>query len=49
MVFIVIAYDNMRGHMAGFLGLQITLVMVAILNTAYIIETEVSYGFLGGL
>jgi hypothetical protein len=49
MIFVVIAYENVRGHTAGFLGLQIVLMTVAILNTCYVLETKVSYGFLGGL
>jgi hypothetical protein len=49
MIFVVLAYENVRGHTAGFLGLQIALIIVAILNTAYVLETKVSYSFLGGL
>ena len=48
MIFVVEAYSNVQGHTAGFLGLQISLVTVAIMNTAYIIETNTSYNFLGG-
>jgi hypothetical protein len=48
-IFVVLAYENVRGHTAGFLGLQIALLIVAILNTAYIIETKSSHSFLGGL
>jgi hypothetical protein len=47
MIFVVIAYTNVQGHTAGFLGLQIALATVAILNTAYILETGTSYSFLG--
>jgi hypothetical protein len=49
MIFIVLAYENVRGHTAGFLGLQIALMSVAILNTCYVLETQVKYEFLGGL
>jgi hypothetical protein len=49
MIFVVEAYSNVQGHTAGFLGLQIALTTVAILNTAYVLETETSYSFLGGL
>lgn len=48
MIFVVEAYSNVRGHTAGFLGLQATFVTVAIMNVAYILETETSYDFLGG-
>jgi hypothetical protein len=49
MIFVVEAYSNVQGHTAGFLGLQISLVTVAIMNTAYILETGTSFDFLGGL
>jgi len=49
MIFVIAAYDWVQGHTAGFLGLQIVLVSVACLNTAYVLETQASYGFLGGL
>jgi hypothetical protein len=38
-----------QGHTAGFLGLQIALILLAIHNTVYILETGVCYDFLGGL
>jgi hypothetical protein len=48
MIFVVEAYSNVQGHTAGFLGLQICLVTVAVMNTAYILETEKSYDLFGG-
>ena len=49
MIFIVAVYDSVSGHTAGFLGLQIALVLVTIQNTLYVLETQVAYSFLGGL
>lgn len=49
MIFVILVYENARGHTAGFLGLQLTLMMVACLNVWYIAETKIEYGFLGGL
>jgi hypothetical protein len=49
MIFVVEAYVNVQGHTAGFLGLQLSLVTIAIMNTAYILETGTSFDFLGGL
>lgn len=43
------AYENVQGHTAGFLGLQIALAIVATLNVAYVVETKVYYSFLGGI
>jgi hypothetical protein len=48
MIFVVLAYDNVRGHTAGFLGLQLALITVAIQNTTYILETKPIYPRLGG-
>jgi hypothetical protein len=48
MIFVVLAYVNVQGHTAGFLGLQVALAMVAITNVLYILETKPTYGFLGG-
>lgn len=48
MIFVVLAYVNVQGHTAGFLGLQLALAMVALLNVCYILETKVEYRFLGG-
>lgn len=49
MIFVMLAYVNVQGHTAGFLGLQVALVMVALTNVYYILETKVCYKFLGGL
>jgi hypothetical protein len=49
MIFVIEAYSNPRGHTAGFLGLQVALVTVALLNTGYVLETGTSYSFLGGV
>ena len=48
MIFVVEAASNLGGHTAGFLGLQIVLMMVTIQNTIYIIDGGFSYAFLGG-
>jgi len=49
MIFVCIAYESPSNHTAGFLGLQISLVLVAIQNTLYVIDSNVSYDFLGGM
>ncbi len=49
MIFVCIAYENVSQHTAGFLGLQISLVLVALQNTIYVIDSNVSYDFLGGI
>lgn len=49
MIFVVIAYVNLQGHTAGFLGLQICLVIVAVSNSIYVIETKMGYRLLGGV
>ena len=43
MIFVVLAYESVRGHTAGFLGLQTALLLVAIMNTTQIIYTGQSY------
>jgi len=48
MIFVVIAYENPAGHTAGFLGLQITLIIVAILNVYFMIDSRTEYAWLGG-
>eukprot|EP00555_Chaetoceros_dichaeta_P012167 CAMPEP_0198262014 /NCGR_PEP_ID=MMETSP1447-20131203/10581_1 /TAXON_ID=420782 /ORGANISM="Chaetoceros dichaeta, Strain CCMP1751" /LENGTH=367 /DNA_ID=CAMNT_0043950083 /DNA_START=93 /DNA_END=1196 /DNA_ORIENTATION=+ len=48
MIFVVIAYQNVQGHTAGFFGLQLTLVMIALINTYFIIDSKAEYAFLGG-
>ena len=49
MIFVCLAYENVKQHTAGFLGLQFALVLIAIQNTLYIINADISYHFLGGL
>ena len=49
MIFVVLAYENVAGHTAGFLGLQIALIMVAIQNSFYVLDSQVAYQFIGGL
>lgn len=49
MIFIVLAYTDVRGHTAGFLGLQIMLTLNSIINVWYILDTGVYYRWLGGL
>ena len=49
MIFVCIAYESPSQHTAGFLGLQICLILVAVQNTLYVIDSNVSYEFLGGL
>ena len=48
MIFVILVYEDARGHTAGFLGLQLTLMMVACLNVWYISETKLEYDILGG-
>jgi hypothetical protein len=49
MIFVVLAYVNVSGHTTGFLGLQVALILVAIQNTGYIYNAEISYDVVGGL
>jgi len=48
MIFVVIAYENMEGHTAGFFGFQLTMIMTAIMNVIFIIDTKTEFRFLGG-
>lgn len=48
LIFVMIAYDNPRGHTFGFLMLQIAFMTVTILNTYHILDSSVSYDVLGG-
>jgi len=43
MIFVCIAYEQPQGHTAGFLGLQIALMSVSIMNTLYVKCTGQSY------
>lgn len=49
MIFVYLAYEDVRMHTAGFLGLQVALMTVAILNTCYVLQTKVAYERLGGV
>ena len=49
MIFVILAYVDVRGHTAGFLCMQVALITVTILNTLYVLQTKVSYSWLGGL
>jgi len=42
-IFVIIAYENIEGHTAAFLGFQITLVIIAIMNTLYVLLSGQSY------
>jgi len=48
MIFVCIAYEDVSQHTAGFLGLQISLLLIAIQHTLFIIDSNISYDFLGG-
>jgi len=49
MIFVNLAYEDVEGHTVGFLGLQIALILVAIQNTGYIYDAEISYDAVGGI
>lgn len=48
MIFVVIAFENVSGHTAGFFGLQLTLIIVALLNTYFMIDSKAEFAWLGG-
>jgi len=48
MIFVMIAYENIQGHTAGFFCLQITLVMAAMVNAFFVIDSKIEYKFLWG-
>ena len=51
MIFVILAYENVRGHTAGFVGLQLSLILVAWQNTLKIWDSNIGYSyfdFLGG-
>lgn len=48
MIFVVLAYQDISGHTAGFLCMQITLILVAIMNTFFILDTKTEVTWLGG-
>lgn len=43
MIFVIVAYEDVRGHTAGFLGLQVALLVVTIMNCAYVYLTGQDY------
>jgi len=43
MIFVLIAYENIKTHTAAFLGFQFTIVIIAIMNTFYVVLTGQSY------
>ncbi len=49
MIFVCIAYENVSQHTAGFLGLQISLILVALKNVLYVIDSNESVSWLGGI
>jgi len=49
MIFVCLAYENVKQHTAGFLGLQIALILVALQNTGFIWDAEIAYPSLGGI
>ena len=49
MIFVCLAYVNVQQHTAGFLGLQITLISVALQNAGFIWDAEIAYPSLGGI
>lgn len=48
MIFVVIAYMDLSGHTAGFFCLQITLILVAMMNTYFILDSKAAYSWIGG-
>ena len=49
MIFVCLAYVNVQQHTAGFLGLQIALISVALQNAGFIWDAEIAYPSLGGI
>eukprot|EP00537_Pseudo-nitzschia_pungens_P012467 CAMPEP_0172382334 /NCGR_PEP_ID=MMETSP1061-20121228/296_1 /TAXON_ID=37318 /ORGANISM="Pseudo-nitzschia pungens, Strain cf. pungens" /LENGTH=278 /DNA_ID=CAMNT_0013110177 /DNA_START=387 /DNA_END=1223 /DNA_ORIENTATION=- len=43
LIFVFVAYEDPKGHTAGFLCLQLGLVLIAVDNTIFVILTEQSY------
>lgn len=43
MIFVVVAYENVQGHTAGYLGMEIVLLSVAILNTFFCLEAKTDF------
>eukprot|EP00485_Elphidium_margaritaceum_P003315 CAMPEP_0202693318 /NCGR_PEP_ID=MMETSP1385-20130828/7468_1 /ASSEMBLY_ACC=CAM_ASM_000861 /TAXON_ID=933848 /ORGANISM="Elphidium margaritaceum" /LENGTH=281 /DNA_ID=CAMNT_0049348979 /DNA_START=69 /DNA_END=911 /DNA_ORIENTATION=+ len=49
MIFVCLAYESAQQHTAGFLGLQIALILVAMHNGGFIWDANISYKALGGI
>ena len=49
MIFVCLAYEKVEQHTAGFLGLQIALVLIAVKNSLFVYDTNIGYDFLGGI
>lgn len=49
MIFVIPPEENIGMHTLGFCFMQLCLVSIAIMNAYYVLETNVSYEFLGGL
>jgi len=47
MIFVCIAYEKVKQHTAGFLGLQIALILVAVQNSLFIWESGITYEQIG--
>jgi len=47
MIFVCLAYENVKSHTAGFLGLQIALMLVAVQNTLFVWDANIKYEQLG--
>lgn len=48
MIFVCLAYEDVRQHTAGFLGLQIALILVALHNAIFVWDSKIAYKRLGG-
>jgi len=48
MIFIYLAYESLALHTAGFLGLQVALVLVALHNAVFVWSCNIAYKQLGG-
>lgn len=48
MIFVCLAYSSVRAHTAGFLGLQVALILVAMHNVMFVWESNIAYKQLGG-
>jgi len=48
MIFVVIAYEDLSGHTAGFFGFQLTMIITAVMNITFIIDTKTEFRWLGG-